>query len=138
LLSASEGDWAGAGLSLVALAFDGADVVKGAKALSRLSKAGDYGLQSYNDLRKLLKGTGLEAHHLIEKRFADVLGVKQGDMLSVVVSKMEHQGFTNAWRGLIPYTGKGYGHLSKGAVEDAARQVYRDYPDILKALGLEP
>ncbi|AEG01994.1 RHS repeat domain-containing protein [Methylomonas methanica] len=55
-----------------------------------------FGIQAYSKLRPAIKGMELEAHHLIEKRFADVLGVKAREMLSVALPKAEHQAITNA------------------------------------------
>ncbi len=47
----------------------------------------------------------------------------------------EHQVFTNAWRQAIPY-GAGTRTASRAQIEGAARQIYSDYPEILRALGL--
>ncbi|UTY59245.1 RHS repeat-associated core domain-containing protein [Massilia sp. erpn] len=103
--------------------------------LSGFQKAANYGIQSYKDLKKLTAGTGLEAHHLIEKRFASVLGVAEKEMKSIALTEAEHQAFTNAWRKLIPY-GEGTANATKDQVESAAKQIYKNYPEILKALGL--
>ena len=55
-------------------------------------------------------------------------------MLSIAVTPAEHQVFTNAWRSRIAYGTSKIATLTQ--VENAARYVYRDYPDILTALGL--
>ena len=34
-----------------------------------------FGIKSYSALRKEIKGLGLEVYHIVEKRFADSLGV---------------------------------------------------------------
>lgn len=107
----------------------------GRSGFGALSEAGKYGIKSYSDLIKLMKGTNLQAHHLIEKRFAGVLGSSPGSMLSVGVTKAEHQIFTNAWRKMIPY-GEGTANATREQIMKAAREIYKDYPDILKALGL--
>ena len=57
----------------------------------------------YKALKKLSKGTGLEAHHLIEKRFADTLGIKSDDILSVAIDKDTHKAITNAFKDKIKY-----------------------------------
>jgi hypothetical protein len=54
-------------------------------------------------------------------------------MLSMVLTKTEHQVFTNKWRQLIPYGTK---KTSKKESMNAARKVYKDYPEILDVLGL--
>ena len=102
-----------------------------ASKTSGLLYAEKYGIHAYGELRKALKGTGLEAHHIIEKRFADRLGVAVNDMLCVAVTKEEHQAFTNAWRKLIPY-GTDYSTLTLSEIWDAAKSVYCDYPDLLE------
>ena len=71
----------------------------------------------------------------MEKRFADVLGQSADDMLSIAVTPAEHQVFTNAWRQAIPY-GAGTRAATPELVTATARQVYAEYPDILRALGL--
>ena len=83
----------------------------------------------------MLKGTGLFAHHLIEKRFAGIMGQKAGKMVSVAVTRAEHQVFTNAWCAAIPY-GHGTANAKSDQVLNAARQIYQNYPKIRKALGL--
>jgi len=99
------------------------------------SQAGKYGVQSYSALSKALKGSGLQAHHLIEKRFASLLGVKSGQMASIALTKAEHQIFTNAWRKAIPY-GEGTANATVKQVKNAAKQIYKEHTAILKALGL--
>jgi hypothetical protein len=74
-------------------------------------------------------------HHLIEKRFKALFGQKARDMLSIVVSPEQHQKFTNAWRALIGY-GTGTANATRESVEAAAREIYKGYDDILRALGL--
>jgi RHS repeat-associated protein/uncharacterized repeat protein (TIGR01451 family) len=104
--------------------------------LNGLARADDFGIQPYKALRADIKGTGLQAHHLIEQRFAQVMGEEPGNMASVAVTRAEHQVFTNAWRRAIPYGPEGTGLATPGQVEGAARQIYADYPRILEALGL--
>src|SRR5690606_19837283 len=88
-----------------------------ARGLGALSQAGKYGIQPYNQLTKALKGTGLQAHHLVEQRFAGVLGQNARQMASVAVTKAEHQAFTNAWRQAIPY-GQGTANATRQQVLD--------------------
>jgi RHS repeat-associated protein len=103
--------------------------------LGGLEYARQYGIQSYDELRSILSGTGLQAHHIIEQRFAQTLGLKGSEMASVALTPAEHQVFTNAWRSLIPYsTGAGsYINISKQTIWEAAKQVYADYPALLDA-----
>ncbi|EJL64498.1 RHS repeat domain-containing protein, partial [Flavobacterium sp. CF136] len=105
-----------------------------------LSVAEKYGIKSYSALKTLLKGKGLQAHHLIEQRFAGTLGVTPGSMSSIAVTAEEHQIFTNAWRAEIGYEGSKATtttlEASKTQIYSAAKRIYKDYPQILKALGL--
>jgi len=107
--------------------------------LSTFESASKYGIKSYKELTKLIKGKGLQAHHLIEQRFANILGVSPSSMKAIALTKAEHQVFTNAWRNSIGYsTSQGVNTINatKSQVFDAAREIYKDYPQIIKALGL--
>lgn len=64
------------------------------------------------------------------------MGGKTNDWLTVVVTKEEHQVFTSAWRKAIPCGRSGTGSATRSQIENAVRQVYRDYPEILEALKL--
>lgn len=75
--------------------------IKVVRGFGNLSKAEQYGIKSYGALHKTIKGTGLHAHHIIEKRFANILELNANDMLSVAVTITEHQKFTNDWRKLV-------------------------------------
>lgn len=99
-----------------------------------LTHAAD-GIAPYSTQRLITAGQGgaIQAHHLIEKRFADVMGQSVRDMPSIVVTRAEHQVFTNAWRAEIPY---GSRNVMPSQVNDAARRIYADYPEILRGLGL--
>ncbi|PQJ15316.1 RHS repeat domain-containing protein, partial [Aureicoccus marinus] len=112
----------------------------GGRGISVLGYASKYGIKSYKELLKLTKGKGLQVHHLIEKRFASILGVSPGSMQSIALTKFEHQVFTNAWRAKIGYNGSNAAittaNATKADVINAAREIYKDYPTILKALGL--
>jgi len=101
------------------------------QGLNNFSRAGEYGIKPYNQLRRELGGTGLKAHHLIEKRFADILEVNPRTMPSMALTTAEHRMFTNMWREAIPY---GTGAATKESVLAAARQIYLGYPELLNAL----
>ena len=103
-----------------------------AEGFGNLTKAKEYGIMGYNALKKVLKGTGLEAHHIIEQRLVKHLGIDISNMLSVAVTKSEHQVFTNAWRKAFAY-GMDYNTLTVDAIWDVAQEIYKDYPEILEA-----
>ena len=102
------------------------------QGLSQFSRASEFGIKSYNDLRKLTSGTGLEAHHIIEQRFAALLGKDAGDMSAVALTRAEHAAFTKAWRQAIPY-GQGTANATVEQVRAAAQQIYKNYPELLKS-----
>jgi RHS repeat-associated protein len=111
-------------------------VARGAAlAFGGLSRAAPLGVRSYGVMAAALRGTGLQAHHLIEQRFATLMGQNVRQMLSVAVTPAEHQAFTNAWRAAIPY-GAGTANATRQQVLSAARQIYANYPAILQGLGL--
>ncbi|MGS2765218.1 hypothetical protein [Sinomicrobium sp. M5D2P9] len=102
--------------------------------ISSFSEASTYGIKSYKDLIQLVKGKGLQAHHLIEQRFASLLGRTPGSMEAIALTKVEHQVFTNAWRARIGYNGSNAAVTTSTAtraqVEGAAREIYKNYPEI--------
>lgn len=110
------------------------------KGISALGYASRFGIKSYKELIKLTKGKGLQVHHLIEQRFAGIMKVIPGSMESIALTKFEHQVFTNAWRSKIGYAGSksaiSTATASRQQVLNAAKEIYKDYPTILKALGL--
>ena len=85
------------------------------------------------------KGSGLEVHHLIEKRLANNLGIKEADIPSIVLTKDEHRKFTNAWRNEIGYyrTGEKTRNTqtaTKEEIFESAKTIYQDYPEILNVI----
>lgn len=62
-------------------------------------------------------------------------------MLSIVLTKKEHDAFTKAWRNEIGYA-KDYKNtkrtntVDRQTVINIAKKIYRNYPEILKALNL--
>jgi hypothetical protein len=77
---------------------------------------------------------------VIEQRFAETLGVNASQMQSIALTLAEHQAFTNAWRQAIGYNGSRNAVTTANATREqimnATREIYRDYPEILRALGL--
>ena len=97
-------------------------------------------LTTSGSIIKQTTGTGLHAHHLIEQRFAKILGVSPRKMEAIALTPAEHQAFTNAWRQAVGYVGDKSAITTANAtreqVMNAAREIYRNYPEILHALGL--
>jgi len=71
------------------------DIVKAGRSLSINEKIAYFGngnaVLPYKSLKSIMKGTGLECHHLIEKRFANKLGLKADDIYSIAIDKDIHQ-----------------------------------------------
>lgn len=61
-------------------------------SLERFVKASEYGILRYNELQAKLSRTGLQAHHLIEKRYAGILGVNERQMKSIALTKNRTSG----------------------------------------------
>ena len=101
---------------------------RGGSIWGDLSRAADFGFKTYRDMRDAIAGTGLHAHHIIEKRLLDVV-----IDITVAVTKAEHQIFTNLWRNEIAY---GLGTHSKATVWEAAQVVYKHHPIILDQVRL--
>ena len=121
----------------------GIDALKLGDELSSFSHAAEFGVDSYKNLKKSVQatygtGSGLEVHHLIEKRFAKQMGMKEADMPSIVLTKDEHRQFTAAWREAIGYDKSGAEMFTSGVVKEqilnVARDIYKDYPELLKAI----
>ena len=121
----------------------GIDALKLGDELSSFSHAAEFGVDSYKNLKKSVEatygtGSGLEVHHLIEKRFAKQMGMKEVDMPSIVLTKDEHRQFTAAWREAIGYDKSGAEMFTSGVEKEqilnVARDIYKDYPELLKAI----
>jgi hypothetical protein len=114
---------------------DSTTAVGATRPFGGLSRAAEFGIRRYALLRNALQETGLRAHHLIEQRFARIMGQDARKELCVAVTPAEHQVFTNAWRAAIPY-GEGTARATRELVMREAARIYADYPAILQALGL--
>lgn len=71
----------------------------------------------------------------VERRFASVICGDTNDWMTIVVTRIEHQRFTSDWRQAIGY-GQDTITASRDQVENAARRIYAEYPEILDSLGL--
>ena len=152
---AAKASWKSAGADFVFAIVPGASVamVKGVKAAHRVGEivrgeseafkalkyAGEFGVGRHSQLRKIVTdvfgtGSGLEVHHLIERRFAKGLGISESSIPSVVLTKDEHRVFTNLWRETIHYAKQGEEsvRITKEIVLKAAEYVYKDYPEFYR------
>ena len=81
---------------------------------------------TYSKMRQLTRGVeGVESHHLLEKRFHEVLKVRKGSMLSVGLTKEQHKVYTDRWADLYPY-GTNYKELEPEDLKRAVGRVYKD------------
>ena len=101
--------------------------------LNRFKRAAEFGIQPFKDLPVL--HPEFHRHHLIEQRFWRQMGQHPDDMLCIVLTPEEHLVFTRQWRQKIP-RGTGTANASRTEIEQAAREIYADFPEILQALGL--
>jgi len=91
-------------------------------------------LGTYNNLKKIYKGTDIQCHHLIEKRLISAFKdcaptLTEGQFLSTPFNRQAHQVFTNLFRNYLPY-GEEY---TIDEVVEATQKVYKDYPTLLNA-----
>lgn len=117
-----------AGSAATAAATVGTVVInKAVQHWGTLSRAAEFGVRSYYQLKKLINNTGLQAHHIIEQRFRETVVSNQ----AVAVTAAEHQAFTNKWRELLPY---GSGRtFTPAEIWHHAQTVYADFPALLDA-----
>ncbi|WP_430902496.1 RHS repeat domain-containing protein [Paraflavitalea sp. sgz302552] len=107
-----------------------------------LQYAAKYGVKAYKELRGVIRGAGAEAHHLIEKRFAKLFPEfgHVSERPSIILTKAEHIKFTTMWRLEVGYknssTAVNTATVTADQVRAIAKSIYKDYPEILKALGL--
>jgi hypothetical protein len=107
------------------------------KGLDTFSRAAEFRIRSYKDMRNAIKGLGLHAHHIVEQRFASLLGVNPRQMLSVALTPEEHQAFTNARQNAIGRINSlnpiNTATATRQDVWLAAQRIYADYPELLEA-----
>ncbi|GAL67724.1 hypothetical protein [Jejuia pallidilutea] len=125
------------------------------QAFSNFKHAKKYGIKTYSELGKVFSDLGItralekvQFHHLIEQRFVNNTAIKNwlgsstNNWKSIVLTRAEHQVFTNGWRQRIGYgnVNGSFGVNTSTAtlldIQRAAREIYKDYPEILRALGL--
>ncbi|MBI4303338.1 MAG: hypothetical protein HY665_03235, partial [Chloroflexi bacterium] len=107
------------------------------RELSTFEHAAEYGVKTYGEMSKATAGTGLEAHHLVERRLAPAVGIKNSnDIPSIALTDAENQFFTNRWRDRIGYildhTNLKTSNVTKEDVWAAAQKVYEEFPEIQK------
>jgi RHS repeat-associated protein len=104
--------------------------------VNRIDPTGFKAFFTYAELRRVIAGTKLQAHHILEQRFAAIL-VTAGCILdlasSMPLTKDEHRVYTNAWRSRFPY-GRGTACATADQVIAFAREVYKDNKEIIKWL----
>ena len=71
---------------------------------------------------------------------SSLFGTNADDMLSIVLTKEEHATYTKAWRKAIGYANDGNPLNTMTATKDdvvkVAKEIYKDSPEILNAMGL--
>jgi hypothetical protein len=77
--------------------------------------------------------SGLHRHHLLDVRFADMLGIDPNTVPGVYKTPTTHQIFTNQSRSAIPY---GTGNVNIDKIWQAMQQVYADFSIYLEAVRL--
>ena len=145
LLPYVPGSYAIRGAKYISKADDALDIARAFSRADNLTDAANLFLKNknsivmgYRELKKTVKSlgiSGLEVHHLIEKRFAIKLGIKANDILSVAIDKDLHQKITKAFRNEIGYA------LDLGAeyttITASPQQIWEATVNVYRKLGLE-
>ena len=139
------GSYAAKGVRLVGRTDDAIDLVK---SLYRVDNATDAAswivknrkslLMSYKDWKKVtkeLKIKGFEIHHLIEKRFADKLGLNKNSILSIAIDPDLHATITQAFRDVIGYKNDISKSLRTNTAE--AHDIWDAIVNVYRGLGME-
>ena len=108
------------------------ETIRALRAADKVTDGADRLIDTYRRLKQANKGSGLEVHHIVEKRFHDLFGYvdKKGrSMPSIALSPEDHQVYTNAWRELVEY-GK---EASIAQVINAAAKIYSDDAKLMGA-----
>jgi RHS repeat-associated protein len=110
------------------------------KTLASFARAAEFGIRPAGELKKAVgNGSGLHVHHIVERRFARILGVAdENGMLSVVLKPEEHAWFTAKWKeeiGLSSWTSRSLrtDNASREDIWRAAQKIYQDHPELLGA-----
>ena len=106
-------------------------------ALAGFKEAGKYGVWPFKVLKKLVpSGSGLEKHHLVEKRFKDILQVSADDIPSIALTTEEHAKYTARWLAEIGRRNMDVPITTQTATVEnvwhAAQEVYHDAPELLE------
>jgi len=123
-------------LTVISFIPGGAGLLGKFKFLEKGAKGGKSAIGAiakYSKLKKLKIPSGYQRHHIIEARFAKVFGLKESEMPAVVIPKALHKTFTRQWRKEFPY-GKAINGLTREKIWDKAKEIYKDYPELLQAV----
>lgn len=107
------------------------ETIRALKMGSKVVDGVDSTIDTYRHLKRINKGLDVEVHHIVEKRFSEILGFSKsgGRMPSIALSNINHRAFTNQWRNILSY---GEIHEKKDILK-AAIKIYGNDPQILGA-----
>lgn len=107
------------------------NLVDAADNIHDTAKVIDGSIDTYKNLRKINKGSGLECHHIVEKRLIKFFdkNINESEMLSIALTHEQHLGFTRAWRSHLKYGGT----YNVDDIWKAAQEIYADFPNLLEA-----
>ena len=103
-----------------------------------LKSAKNLTIGTYKSLDKLFKGQKagkIEIHHIVEKRFANIVGKPKNEMAAVAIDKKLHKIITKRFRAECP-PGTDYSKMSRKKLRNIVKKVYRDMP-ALKEIALK-
>jgi hypothetical protein len=122
---------AGDAVDLIPFVTGVCETIRVLKVGDNIAEGTDGAIDTYRRLKKANAGLDVEAHHIIEKRFAKNFGYSKrgGSMLSIALSTADHRVYTNEWRRLLEY---GVKHSDKKVLQ-ADIDIYSDNHELLAA-----
>jgi RHS repeat-associated protein len=115
------------------------------RALRDVIRSSPESFFTYRELRKRIqglgvsaRGEGLEAHHLVEKRFAKNLGLSSDEILSVALTPQWHRNVGGWGEAISPRISRALREMKTNPVEATAEQIWRAHRDVYRSLGPEP
>ena len=115
---------------IAAVAFPFVPSVSGVKRMLKssdnLHDAMKYGVKTYRDLTKATSGTGLQAHHIMPKKFMNNFGYAANDMFCIALKSTDHAKITSKMnKTMYGLTGPAKTY-SKSEIIDKVSRVYDD------------
>jgi len=85
-----------------------------------------HGIRTYTSLKRVLRGTGLQAHHIMPKLFKGLFGIKNGDdMFSIALDKRTHEAISARIASTYPTWKVKLGFYSDTEIKNGIKYIYQ-------------